>query len=209
VWVLSESPPEVRVARGAREPFRGWVHTGTETNPQPAPALEIRPRGDDALVVTVFHFEPASGKTAPVLKPRVQRQGAKWSVSFADGLELSASLGSNPSAPRLIRRGVESNASSSIQPLSCPADVQQASGSQRAALSAEFGQSSARPRVPLTRYRDVSLLLVGIYLAQELGVLLIRRKSQRLVGLIRLCSCAVLIGAAILLTVRWWGTVVA
>lgn len=206
LWVLSESPPTITVARGAEGPFRGWVYTGRTANAEPAPVLEIRPPGEDAFVVSVLHFEPASSNAPRSPTPRLQREGNRWSVSFADGFELSASLGGHPSHVTLARRAMEDNAS--IQPLSCPAEVQRAHQSQRAALHAEFGQLSGRPQVPLTRYRDVTLLLVGIYLSQELGLVLIKRKSRVIVVVIRLCSCLVLIAGAIVLMVRWWGTAV-
>jgi hypothetical protein len=121
------------------------------------------------------------------------------------GLTLELRRLGDASHVALTRRGSASD-DSPVQAVNCPAEVRQAYREQRAALDADFGQLSLRPQVPLRRYRDVTILLIGVYLAQELVLLLATRRKPRVAAIVRVCSCIIVIAGAILLVSRWSGT---
>lgn len=185
IWVLSDPPAAVNLSAGSARPFRGWVFTGDKV--RAAPAFEIKPAGENALVASVFHLE--SGISSKAVKPRLERSGDKWSISVNGVFELSSAADQ-----------------AAIEDLRCPPAVKLARRNLEAVLASQYGAPSAS--VPLTRYRDVTLLVIVVWLFQEVSLIVIKRWSQRLVIVIRLGSCLCLIAAAVFFAIRWYGTYV-
>ena len=204
VWVVSERPAAVSVARGAEQPFRGWVYTGSDV--RPAPEFEVRPTDQQAFVLTVLDFQSARQTTTAIARPRLIRSGETWSAVFGGGGDRGYRFDRYPSSVKLTLSGPALGSEQPIQPVTCPAEARRSYVSLRTALDAEYGALSLRGAVPLQRYRDVTFLVLGAWLFQELSLVVIRRWASNLAGIVRLASCGLVMSAGILLCLRWWGT---
>ena len=93
-----------------------------------------------------------------------------------------------------------------IEPIRCSAETQGAYADIRHTLESEYGGFPDRGSVPLSRYRDVTVLAIATLVVQEISLMAIKRRAPRLAGLVRIASCLVVISVTLLLFVRWGGT---
>jgi hypothetical protein len=193
-WVLSDKPIQVTVMEGSQRPFRGWAYAGDMI--RPAPEFEIKPAGQTSFVASVFHFESETTDRTTTVEPRLERSGDQWSISAGRHFEILLPEGG----------GAPLDGQFTSQQLRCPSEVRLASRNLEAALMLQYGSPLAS--VPLKRYRDVTLLIIAAWLFQEIITSLIKRRSEKLVVILRICSCLFLIVAAVYFALHWRNTYV-
>jgi len=201
--VVSDVPVRLTVTRGNEQPFRGWVYTGKQA--LPSPQLEIRPQAEQAFVVTSFQFEPARSEKDRSIRLVITGSGQRWSLMFRGEGDSFFRVDRYPSAVSLSSHVSGSDGAVAIQTLSCPAKFKHAYVSLRNALANEYGGANRHGSVSFTRYLEVTLFVIAVWILQEVFLVVIRRWEPRLVGPIRILSCLVLLALAIFLSVYWAG----
>ena len=203
LWVLSDGPASVTVTRGGHHPFHGWVYDGNEA--KAAPVFEIRPERAQALVVTILGIASRPRQGA-VTEPRLTTSAHDWSVALAGHSGARYRLDASKTHVTLNAVDGRRETNHPIEPIRCSAETQGAYADIRHTLESEYGGFPDRGSVPLSRYRDVTVLAIATLVVQEISLMAIKRHAPRLAGLVRIASCLVVISVTLLLFVRWGGT---